>query len=89
MIFTMATAAFTCCNDHMQVTSLKTQPESAVSLHVLWVKYVEKDTFIPVQTKFLRNQEVITDDTSDVTMMHEASVVDDKRGHSPYTTKVQ
>ena len=48
-----------------------------IPLHVLRVKDAKKDTFIPVQTKFLRNQEVITDDTSDITMMHEASVVDD------------
>ena len=46
-------------------------------LHVLRVKDANKDTFIPIQTHFLRNQEFIDDLSDDVTMTNEASVVVD------------
>jgi hypothetical protein len=46
-------------------------------LHVLRMKDANKDTFIPIQTHFLRNQE-FTDDLCDyVTMTNEATVVVD------------
>jgi hypothetical protein len=41
------------------------------------VKDANKDTFIPIQTHFLRNQEFIDDLSDDVTMTNEASVVVD------------
>ena len=46
-------------------------------LHVLRVKDANKDTFIPIQTHFLRNQEFIDDLSDDVIMTNEASVVVD------------